>query len=344
MQAPATLPSDQPPELRDLFVRILVDITDRVLPEMVGIGVDMWGGLAIIMLVYVGLGVALNNFSAQKMIALVLMILFARVLLYYYDSPLFSNMTFPMAIIAGGSWFQDLFLGNAAAAIFQELMDAVGAIWAGIIADWKSMNILSLMISGPHVVMQTFILSFLSFLTLLMVGLVWVIVTAQLLMAMLILAVYVLLGPICIPFLVTPPLNFFFWGWFKALLKYTLYGAVAGALLAVFSGVGTAYLRTVTTALLTPGGGGFEGITDLFSWTLATAIFFSVGLMAAFKVDEVASSIVGGAGPSGAGMLAGAAGAAATLATGGGAAVLRGATGAGGAKALKAAAPTPSLL
>ena len=85
-------------------------------------------------------------------------------------------------------------------------------------------------------IVQTGFVAALSLVTLLMIGLVWVILTAQLLLAILILGVYVMLGPICIPFLLTPPLNFFFWGWFKALLKYSLYGAVAGALLAMFSG------------------------------------------------------------------------------------------------------------
>ena len=87
---------------------------------------------------------------------------------------------------------------------------------------------------------------------------------------------------------------------------------------------------------MNPGAHGLNEVTDLFSWTLATGLFFTVGLMAAFKVDEIAGSIVGAAGPSAAGMLAGAASAAATVATAGKAAALKGAKGAAGAKALNA--------
>ena len=125
MQFPGTIPSDKPPELKDLFVRILGDITDRVLPEMIQVGEDMAWSLGAIMLAYYGLGIALQHFPFQKLVGAVLMLIFVHALLYYYHDPIFGYMTFPKAIIAGGYWFEDLFLGNATTAVFQELWKSV---------------------------------------------------------------------------------------------------------------------------------------------------------------------------------------------------------------------------
>jgi len=338
MQLPGTLPSDQPPELEALFVRILGDITDRVLPDMITVGEAMWYSLAAIMLTYYGLGVALHVFPAQKLIGTILMIIFVWAMLYYYYTPLFGAMTFPKAIIAGGYWFQNLFLGNVGTDISQEIMSSATKIWERTIEDFKGLNILWALARAPYVLWSTWVVTILSLLTIVMVGIVWVAATAQVLLAVLLLAIYVLLGPICIPFLLVPALNFFFWGWFKALLKYSLYGAVAGALLAVFSGVGLAYIRAVTDALVNPLSLGVGGVTDLFSWNLSIFIFFTVGMMAIFKVDEVAASIVGAMGPSAAGMITGAAAAVATVATGGVGRALKASRAAKAVPAAKAAA------
>ena len=51
---------------------------------------------------------------------------------------------------------------------------------------------------------------------------------AQVLWAQLALGVLLILGPLFIPFLLVEPLAFLFWGWFKSMFTYTLYGAIAG--------------------------------------------------------------------------------------------------------------------
>ena len=43
------------------------------------------------------------------------------------------------------------------------------------------------------------------------------------------LAIVILLGPVFIPWLLFEPLAFLFWGWFRTLMVYTLYGVVAGS-------------------------------------------------------------------------------------------------------------------
>ena len=50
-------------------------------------------------------------------------------------------------------------------------------------------------------------------------------------------AVAVLLGPIFIPFLIVPKMEWLFWGWFKAFLQYSFYPVVANAYLFVFGNI-----------------------------------------------------------------------------------------------------------
>ena len=45
-----------------------------------------------------------------------------------------------------------------------------------------------------------------------------------------------LLGPVFIAFLLFEPLSVLFWGWFRTLMVYTLYGVLPGAILRFFLG------------------------------------------------------------------------------------------------------------
>ena len=102
---------------------------------------------------------------------------------------------------------------------------------------------------------------------------------AQVIWAQVAIAIVVLLGPVFIPWLLFEPLAFLFWGWFRTLMVYTLYGVVAGAILRVFMGVGMGYVTTYTGALMGTGSAdpavfvyvdpGHETTTVLRSWAVA---------------------------------------------------------------------------
>ena len=47
-------------------------------------------------------------------------------------------------------------------------------------------------------------------------------------------AVLLLVGPVFVPFLVVPKMDWLFWGWFKAFLQYSFYQVVASALVYIF--------------------------------------------------------------------------------------------------------------
>ena len=68
---------------------------------------------------------------------------------------------------------------------------------------------------------------------------------AQVIWAQIALAILIILGPIFIPFLVFDPLSFLFWGWFRAMITYSLYAVIAGAVLRVFSAVGIAFITSM---------------------------------------------------------------------------------------------------
>ena len=323
------LPAQPPPDLNDLFVRVLGQLTDTALPDVLLMGKYLWSAIATIMLTYWGLRLAFGQGGGYgELLEKVLFLMLPYTILHYYDKPIVGSLTFPQLIAAQGVWLQDVFLKNSVTNVFTEYMSVLTVIWKQLYQDWQDLNILWALAKAPERLFTMYAMALLAGVTLLMVGLVWVITTAQVLLAILVIAIYVLLGPLFIPFypVKAPVFGEFFWNWLRSVLKYSLYSAVAGAMLAVFSGVGIAYLRMVKDALLRPDG--FSTITEFFSWTLITMIFFTVGLLATLKVDEIAGSLVSGGGPSTGGMLVGAATTAASagsaIAARGGAAALKG--------------------
>ena len=119
---------------------------------------------------------------------------------------------------------------------------------------------------------------------------------AQVIWAHVALAILIILGPIFIPFLVFDPLSFLFWGWFRAMITYSLYGVIAGAVLRVFSAVGISYITTLGNANLD-----MRSLTDVGLWGLAVVPLFISGILASLKCGELASMLVTSAGAAGSG-------------------------------------------
>jgi len=124
---------------------------------------------------------------------------------------------------------------------------------------------------------------------------------AQVIWAQVAIAIAILLGPVFIAFLLFEPLSFLFWGWFRTLMVYTLYGVVAGAILRVFMGVGMGYITTYADALM---GTGTADPGELWLWAVVLMPLVVSGLMAGLKVGELASMLVSGSGSAGSGFVA----------------------------------------
>ena len=147
---------------------------------------------------------------------------------------------------------------------------------------------------------------------------------AQVIWAHVALAILTILGPIFIPFLVFEPLAFLFWGWFRAMITYSLYAVIAGAVLRVFSAVAIAYVTSLRNTNMD-----MQSLTDMGLWLLALVPLFVAGVLASLKCGELASMLVTGAGAGGSGLM-GMATTGAVVASGGAAAA--GKAGAGAVK------------
>ena len=116
---------------------------------------------------------------------------------------------------------------------------------------------------------------------------------AQIVWAQLAITIALLLGPVFIPFLVLPPLSFLFWGWFKTMLTYSLYSAIAAAVFRVSSQVGVEVLR----GLAAPGpyqtAAGFSTLMQNFFMVL---LFGVAALLGSLQVGSFAAMLLSGAG------------------------------------------------
>ena len=126
-------------------------------------------------------------------------------------------------------------------------------------------------------------------------------------------------GPLMIPWLVFEPMAFLFWGWFRSMITFALYGAIAGAIMRVCMSVSLGFLTTfLSTADV-------DDPVQMVSWLLILLPLMVAGVIASLKVGELAGMLVSGGG--GAGMT----GALMTAATGGKAMLAGKAAGAAGA-------------
>ena len=83
-------------------------------------------------------------------------------------------------------------------------------------------------------------------------------------------------------------MSFLFWGWFRSLIVFSLYGALAGAVMRVFMGVALGYVTTYSNQVIS-----FD-ITVMGGWVLIILPLFVAGILASLKVGELASMLVTG--------------------------------------------------
>ena len=131
---------------------------------------------------------------------------------------------------------------------------------------------------------------------------------AQVIWAQMAILILTFVGPMMIPWLVFEPMAFLFWGWFRSMITFALYGAIAGAIMRVFMSVSLGFLTTfLSTADV-------DDPVQMVSWLLILLPLMAAGVIASLKVGELAGMLVsGGGGGGGAGMT----GALMTAATGG---------------------------
>ena len=328
MQLTPGVAPTRPDGVKEALDTILNDITVNAIPPMLAEGWKIWAGLALIVFVWKGVGIMFSGtFDMGDLIRTIFGVAIPATMLYYYSTPLpGTTHTFPHAVVAQGGWIQERLVTDAAKAAPEALGEAIRTQWQQVTADWKAVKIWSLITSAGDLIFTLFAGTAITAFTLLFLALLWCITMAQVIWAQIAIAILLILGPLLIPWLVFEPMAFLFWGWFKGLIVYSLYGAVAGAIMSVFVGVGVLYLQGLTGATPIP-----PSLEGQFMWGLAVLLLALAGILSAFKVGEISALIVSGSGATGSGLM----GMAMMAATGGKAALAKAASGAGGAKALK---------
>ena len=300
---PTQIPDDQLQDFKSFLDVVLDSVVGGAAPQVHTVGLQLWGGLAAVMVAWTGLKIAFSGtFQPWEIIKLVIGIAIPRTLLHYYVVPIPGvGLTFPAMMAGGGIWLQNLFLSDVVSAGYTETAALVQAYSAHLSAAWSSGNLLSIVTAGITVIFSSLVSVVMGASLVICLLLLFCITYAQVIWAQVALAIVILLGPIFIAFLIFEPLSFLFWGWFRTMMVYSLYGVVAGAILRVFMGVGLGYITTYAEALM---GTTTADPAELWLWAVVLLPLVACGLMAALKVGELASMLVSGSGSSGSGFMA----------------------------------------
>ena len=314
-------------ELRDFKTFLdtaLESLTAAAGGEIFTLGNGMFAGLALIVVVLSGLKIAFGGgLQPWELMRVIIGIWIPWVMLQFYTTVIPGvGFTFPHMIAAGGNWLNTLLLDDSVLSVqieltklFKELSDErTSAVGSGDLID---------VLTTSFQTMMTEITGFVVVLFMALMMLVLAAVTyAQVIWAQIALAILIILGPVFIPFLVFEPLSFLFWGWFRAMITYSLYAVIAGAVLRVFSAVGIAFITSMGQASIS-----FTSLMDVGLWMLAVVPFFVAGMLASLKIGELASMLVTGGGAGGSGLMGMASTAGMAVASGGTAAAGKAAAG-----------------
>ena len=300
---PVQIPADRLQDFKGFLDIVLDTMVGAAAPDVLALGNQLWGGLAAVVVAWSGLRIAYSGaVEPWALVRVVLGIAIPRTLLHYYSVPIPGvGLTFPATVAAGGIWLQSLFVSDVVTVGYTEMTALVRAFADRLGAAWSGGSLVTAVTEGVSVFFSSLVT--LAMGVPLVLGLValFCLTYAQVIWAQVAIAIVILLGPVFIPWLLFEPLSFLFWGWFRTLMVYTLYGVVAGAVLRVFMGVGMGYITTYTGALM---GTGTADAAELGLWVVVLLPLVVSGLMAGLKVGELAAMLVSGSGSVGSGMMA----------------------------------------
>ena len=294
-----TITPDQAPQVERFLDDVLQKVARDATPEILQAGEGILLSLAAIVICWTALRQAFDGFNAWTWIQTITVIMIPWSILAFYDQPIpLTSFTFPEAIGGMGSWAMNVFMKDAVTMGVRELQDLGGKAFNTFSQAWSDFDWAQFLFGVTKVLIAPLIISTcLVFFFLLFLAL-WVIVTAQVLWATVAMTITVMLGPLFIPFLLFEPLAFLFWGWLKTMITYSLYGAVAGAILRVFMGLGYGYIAAVLDPTFT-----LADIGNTLLWMAAISLLMIAGILAAFKVGEISALLVSGSGSTGAGLM-----------------------------------------
>ena len=324
---PTNLSPEEMRNFKSFLDTALESLTAAAGAEIFTLGNQMLGALALIVLVLQGAKIGFGGgLHPWELMRVVIGIWIPWVMLQFYTVNLPGMVfTFPHMIVAGGNWLNDLLVDDSVASVQEELTKLFKELSDAQEAAVESGDLLDVLTSGFQATMTQITAFFVVLFMALMMLVLSAVTYAQVIWAQIALAILIIVGPIFIPFLVFEPLAFLFWGWFRAMITYSLYAVIAGAVLRVFSAVGIAFITSMGQADLN-----FTSLMDVGLWMLAVVPFFIAGILASLKIGELASMLVTGGGAGGSGLMGMVSTAGMAVAGGGTAAAAK--AGAGGMK------------
>ncbi len=282
------------------------------------LGLSLWGALALSMVAWQGIQVALGGrFEIGDLVKFLFWLAVPRMILegFYTDYELFGNETFVAMVTnqgpamaaalnpGGGPWTEAM---NA-------VLTAVGQMLGKVlqISVFGDAGLFSGLAVLAQLALMYVVLMIVTVLGLVFVLLALVLVYVQTLWAEVAVGMMSLAGPVFVPFLLVEQLSFMFWSWFKAILQYSLQAFVGGMMMAL---IGELALGPITNmaALVAdispvPGDGGVnlqvgrlwdDLILPTLQWFPIMVCCFFMSL----KVGEFTAALVSGMGAPTSGM------------------------------------------
>ena len=301
-----------PPASPDRFKFVLDDLTTELMntsaQPLLTAGNNLWLGLASIIIVWTGLRIAFSGgFNAWDIVKLMFLIMIPRSMLQFYATPFPGiGLTFPEIIVQMGSWLNGMIVGDTGSEIWTWLQNYLANAWNTISENatrYYGLGIIASLFSGYNQLLVLFVLAASALLSLVTV----LIGYSYIIFAQIAISILTLFGPLFIPWMVFGPLSFLFWSWFRMLITYSLYAAVAAAIFRVMMQlimvIGDEYQANadpvaVLAALSDPAATAWD-IVDFIAWTVSFVLALFTCLLATFKIPEIAGGLVSGSAPGG---------------------------------------------
>ena len=283
-----------------------------VAPAVAGAGMQLWQGLALIVVVWTGAQTALSG-GGINMAGVVRMVIGLSIplgMLQFYTAPLpGAGRSVPDLITGMGEWLQLMIVSDAGAGMLEQIGLAMSA-WQELFAGqgffggmaafgWNVVTDL------PGVLDAAFDLVVTLGLMMLLAGgfvAVFALGQAQVMWAQIALSIALLLGPVFIPWIVVPQLSFLFWGWLRTVLTYSLYGAVAAAVFRITTELGVFVVQGWTGDVAGDvEWAGPTGMMTALQRSMVTVPYLVAAGLATFKVGELTQMLVSGGGNLGSG-------------------------------------------
>ena len=291
----------------DDLTRGLMDVADG---PLLAAGNNLWLGLASIIVVWTGARMALSGegFNPWEVIKLVIILSIPRGMLQFYAVPFPGlGMTFPQIIVEQGSWLNSIIVGDTGSTTWNWLQDYLGNTWSTLSGQTgrdSEYGFLAILLSGGSRLLMLPILAASALLTLITV----LIGYCYILFAQIAISILTLFGPLFIPWMIFGPMSFLFWSWFRMLITYSLYAAVAAAIFRVMmqlimtmgdAAQNAADVDQIIANLEDPASSSRSDLGPFILWSISYLLALITSLLTTFKIPEIAGGLVSGAAPGG---------------------------------------------